>query len=550
METLLSVDKLTIETRKDNLILVENVSFKVSKGEILGIVGESGSGKSLSCLSILGLLAKSLQLSSGSILFTSKSGSVHELNGLKENQFREIRASEISMIFQEPLTALNPVLTCKNQLFESLKLAGVQKKDYKKRAKELLDEVDLKDTDRVLMSYPFELSGGQRQRVMIAMALACNPSLLIADEPTTALDVLVTKDIIDLLQKLCSDREMAMIFVSHDMELVQSISQKLLVMYKGKIMDYGVCSDVVNNPTSAYTKALMNCSPSLEDRGQTLPSISEMLTEGENELEYKVPVRSKLTEKELSNENILSVSNLNKRYADKSNKGKYFIALDAVSIEVKKGESLGIVGASGSGKSTLAKSLVNLETPDEGAIEFADKGKRSDARFIQLVFQDPFSSLNPIKTIRDLLLEPMAQNATHKTKADREDKAIEYLEAVGLNRTDLKKYPHEFSGGQRQRINVARALCLEPEIIVLDESVSALDVSVQAQVLNLLNEIQRKFTLTFVFITHDLEVAGYFCDRIAVMNEGRVVELGDAEDLFKNPQTDYARTLLNARKHS
>lgn len=549
MEPLLSTQNLQIRIKKEQKILVNDLSYTIYPGDVLGIVGESGSGKSLSCLSLLGLLPNALETSNGVINYIQKDQSSVNLMHLREKDWRRVRANEISMIFQEPLTALNPVLKCKNQLEECLEMAKVPKNEWKKRSKELLDEVNLLDTERILYSYPFELSGGQRQRVMIAMALASNPRLLIADEPTTALDVLVTIEIIELLKNLCKERGMAMIFVSHDLELVKGLANDLLVMFQGQMMDYGKTNDVINHPKSAYTKALMACVPKAESKYFTLPTISEMVKDSTEGLEYQEFEQKPSPRVKVSEEEVIQITDIRKRYPNKRKAGEYFIALNGVNLTVLKGECLGIVGASGSGKSTLAKSLVNLEKIDSGSVVLMDEGRRIPvaSKNIQMVFQDPFSSLNPFLRVGELLVEPLLANKLQPNHKEAEKVAIESLESVGLKPEDMDKYPHEFSGGQRQRINVARALCLKPKILVLDESVSALDVSVQAQVLNLLKEIQVKYEITFVFITHDLQVAAYFCERIAVMNQGEVVEVNESLELFHHPKTEYSKRLLDAK---
>ena len=548
MSVLVEAIGLEISTVKDKKVLVKNLTYTLNKGEILGIVGESGSGKSISCLTILGLLPPALKCTKGSLVYTNKEERVLDLLTISEKEMRGLRAKEVSMIFQEPLTALNPVLKCRKQLNECLKMAGIPKKSWPLESRKLLDEVNLLDTDRILDSYPFELSGGQRQRIMIAMALASNPLLLIADEPTTALDVLVTKEIMMLLQELCEQRGMSMLFVSHDLELVKGIAHKLLVMFNGEVMDYGNTQDIVNGTKSPYTRALMACVPKASSKGFVLPTVSGLMEQNSTS-DQGIDVPMEVGPKVLVDEGNLAidVKGLSKKYKDKNHKNKYFIALNSVNLEVRKGECLGIVGASGSGKSTLAKVLVNLENSTGGSIQYFKDGKlvEQDSKLIQLVFQDPFSSLNPLLKIKNLLVEPILVNKICKTNKEALKLAVESLLSVGLLESDLDKYPHEFSGGQRQRVNVARALCLKPSIIVLDESVSALDVSVQAQVLNLLKKIQVDYNLTYVFITHDLNVAAYFCERIAVMNNGDIVEINESVELFNNPKTEYSKKLLH-----
>ena len=558
MAKLLEIHNLTVSFKTDDgsyKPAVKNVSFTINKGETLAIVGESGSGKSVSSMSVIGLTPiPPGKIESGTALFTSDTYGETDLLKLTAKQLEKVRGAEIAMIFQEPMTALNPVLKCGKQLLENiLTHKKITAKQAEELAIELLNEVKLLDTKRILNSYPHELSGGQRQRVMIAMALAADPELLIADEPTTALDVTVQANIIDLLKDLKTKRGMSILFISHDLGLVQQIADKTVVMYKGSIVEQGNTVALFNNPQHPYTKALVTCRPSAEFKGKLLPTINDLMGEEEGKLISKNFTPANFAKHAISDADILETHHLKKTYTE--NKGilggktGYFTAVDDISFYIKEGETLGLVGESGCGKSTLGKMLIQLTHPTEGKILYRGenlKGGKSIAKEIQLIFQDPYSSLNPKISIGEAIMEPMIVHKIGNGNTDRKNKAIELLEKVGLLAEHFNRYPHEFSGGQRQRICIARALAVEPRFIICDEAVSALDVSVQSQVLNLLKKLQVEMNLTYLFITHDLSVVHYIADRIMVMNKGKIEEIGDADEVFNHPKTAYTQKLIKA----
>ncbi|MVN91915.1 ABC transporter ATP-binding protein [Mucilaginibacter aquatilis] len=546
---------------------VKGISFSIKKGETLGIVGESGSGKSVTSLAIMRLLNEEQSNITGSILFDGV-----ELSKLSEQEMRKIRGNRIAMIFQEPMTSLNPVLKCGIQVTEAIKLhRKLSRSDADNEAVKLFNEVQLPRAESIFDSYPHQLSGGQRQRVMIAMALSCNPELLIADEPTTALDVTVQKTIIDLLLKIQAERNMALLFISHDLGVVSRVADKVLVMYKGQVVEQGIARQVFQHPQHPYTQGLLACRPTVNRQLKTLPVISDFLkverdgsltSTGLNiaSLERQLAVDTKVAEhhkKTLFNqEPILKVTNLCTWFPVKSgwfsSKKEYIKAVNNVTFDVYPGETLGLVGESGSGKTTLGRSILRLIEPTSGQVNYKGTDIRTlsaDAlrkmrRQIQIIFQDPYSSLNPRQTIGQILTEPMQVHGLHQDNALRKQKALELLERVDLAAEHFNRYPHEFSGGQRQRVVIARALALQPEFIICDESVSALDVSVQAQVLNLLKQLQRDLGLTYIFISHDLSVIKHISDRIMVINKGRIEEIADAEELYQNPKTPYTQKLI------
>lgn len=540
--------------------ILKNVSFSVPKGKIIGVVGESGSGKSITSLAIMGLLPKNANLSSESkILFEKESGKV-DLLKLNSEQKRKFRGNEIGMIFQEPMTSLNPSIRCGEQVEEAIRLhLNLEKTQQKKRVIELFEKVLLPNPERIYKAYPHELSGGQRQRVMIAMAISCNPKILIADEPTTALDVTVQRTILDLIKKLQKEIDLSCIFISHDLGVIAEICDEVVVMYKGEIVEKGNVHAIFQNPRQNYTKGLIACRPRLDVRYKELPTISDFLkNENHESIVYTNEDRKEFHAGIYAQTPILEVNNLSKYFYSKPSlfgREKVSVrAVDDVSFKVFPGETMGLVGESGSGKTTLSRTVLLLEKPTAGEIFYRGKDIvklskeeiRKLRKEIQIIFQDPYSSLNPRMNIGEILTSPMQVHAIGKNQKERLEKAGELLEKVGLKNSDLGKYPHEFSGGQRQRIGIARALALNPKFIICDESVSALDVSVQAQVLNLLNDLKEEFGLTYIFISHDLAVVKYMSDQLLVMQHGEQKELGDADAIYANPKTDYTRELIEA----
>lgn len=566
-EKLLNISNLTVgfgENAKKNAA-VKNVSLELNRGETLGIVGESGSGKSLTCLSMIGLLPRSAKLLSGEISYYGENGEV-SLNRLNEKYWRKYRGNSIAMIFQEPMSSLNPVYRCGRQIIEMLKThRSMSLRDAKNRALKLLEEVKIKSPERIYKSYPHEISGGQKQRVMIALAMACDPDLLIADEPTTALDVTVQKSILELMKSIQKKHGNGIVFVSHDLSVVAEIADKVAVMYKGEVVEYGARDKIFNEPEHPYTKGLLACRPPLTRRVHQLLTIEDyMAAHNQNQM----PQQYFLSEEErnrnlrqifLTNEKpYFKINNLVTTFTSKkgwfSKEQIITYAVNGVSFEVYKGETLGLVGESGCGKSTLGKTLLGLIQPKSGEIYF--KGKRIEKlkgkevkdfkKNVQIIFQDPFSSLNPKISVGDAIMEPMKVHGFGKSAKDRNYKAKIFLEKVGMDPDHFYRYPHEFSGGQRQRISIARTLAVNPEFIICDEAVSALDVSVQAQVLNLLNELKEEYKFTYIFISHDLSVVKFMSDRMIVMNEGKIEEMGEADELYNGPITAYTQKLIQS----
>lgn len=574
---LLEVKNLVTEFRTEDQIVkaVNNISFSLHKGETIGIVGESGSGKSVTSLSVMRLIPNPPgRIASGEIIFHSKTKGVVDLTKLSEKEMRAFRGNEIAMIFQEPMTSLNPVFTCGDQVMEAIMLhQKVSKKEAKEKTIELFKEVQLPRPDKIFDTYPHQISGGQKQRVMIAMAMSCNPSLLIADEPTTALDVTVQKTILELMQKLQHEHEMGLMFITHDLGVIAELADKVVVMYKGKIVEQGNVMDIFSNPQHPYTKGLLACRPPLNKRLHVLPTVSDFMrveddgtvTESEKSVQEVINnlvITSQEREQHLNeiykNQPILQVKNV-KTYFPISKgvfgKSKEFVkAVDDVSFDVYPGETLGLVGESGCGKTTLGRTILRLIEPTAGEIiyngkniaELSAKELREIRKHMQIIFQDPYSSLNPRITIGEAIMEPMKVHGILSNDDERKERVIELLNRVNMPSEHFYRYPHEFSGGQRQRICIARALALNPQFIICDESVSALDVSVQAQVLNLLNELKKEFKFTYIFISHDLSVVKFMSDRMVVMNKGKIEEMGYADDIYANPQTEYTRNLINA----
>lgn len=553
---LLEVENLTIEVSKDNYShpIVKDCSFSISKNEILGVVGESGSGKSITSLALMGLLSpKVFTITKGSIFFNDR-----DLLSLKEKEFRAIRGKEIAMIFQEPMSALNPTITCGKQVAEILEahFPKLTSSEVKEEVISLFSKVKLPNPLELYDKYPHEISGGQKQRVMIAMAIACKPLLLIADEPTTALDVTVQKEIIQLLKEIQQDTGMSILFISHDLGLVSSISDYVLVMYKGEIVEKGNSREVFGSPKEQYTKALISSRPSMDIRLKRLPTIDDFINQSIPSEEVTTEQRKVDHQKMYASLPLLEVKHVSKDYITKRSlfhKG-FFRALDDVSFAVYEGETLGLVGESGCGKSTLGNAILQLDKATAGQIFYKGvditllKGKdlRLLRKEIQIVFQDPYSSLNPKITVGDAIIEPMKVHKIGKNNRERKEKVVELLNRVGLDEEAFNKYPHEFSGGQRQRIGIARSIAMQPKLIVCDESVSALDISVQAQVLNLLNELKEDYKFTYIFISHDLAVVKYMSDNIIVMNKGKIEELAEADLLYEAPQKEYTKKLIQA----
>lgn len=540
--------------------ILKNVSFSVGKGKILGVVGESGSGKSITSLAIIGLLPKRAQINANSqILFDSLRGSI-DLLKLNPEEKRKYRGHEIGMIFQEPMTSLNPSIRCGEQVEEAIRLhLKLRKPEAKKRVIELFEKVLLPNPERIYKAYPHELSGGQRQRVMIAMAISCNPQVLIADEPTTALDVTVQRTILELIKKLQQESNMSCIFISHDLGVIAELCDEVVVMYKGEVVEQGRVHDIFKNPKENYTKGLIACRPKLEVRYKELPTIADFLKNADHQSEVYTPQeRKEFHEKIYNQPPILEVRNLSKYFYTKPfmfQKPEISVkAVHDVSFKVYPGETLGLVGESGSGKTTLSRTILLLEKPTKGEIFYRGKDivklskeeVRKLRKEIQIIFQDPYSSLNPKLNVGEIITTSMKVHKIGNSQKERWERAGQILEKVGLNPSDLKKYPHEFSGGQRQRIGIARALALQPKFIICDESVSALDVSVQAQVLNLLNDLKEEFGLTYIFISHDLAVVKYMSDQLLVMQHGVQKELGDADEIYANPSTQYTQELIEA----
>jgi len=581
---LLEVKNFSLELKQDEnwKPILSSLSFSLIRGETIGVVGESGSGKSVTALSIMQLLSKkNAKITEGGIYFdigeneerrkaeTLSSnatlvgspegrGSLYQIDLTKtsEKTLQQIRGNRIAMIFQEPMTSLNPVIKCGKQITEALLLhTNLSKKEAKKKTIELFHDVQLPYPEKAYHAYPHELSGGQKQRVMIAMAMSCNPDILIADEPTTALDVTVQKNILELLKQLQEKNGMSIIFISHDLGVIAQIAHRVVVMYKGAIVEQGEVQTIFKSPQHPYTKGLLACRPKLNEKPERLPTVEDFMR-------HKVGAKNLLPaedrKKEIEGDSLYQIQNLNKLYPIRKRKlfekQSYFQALENINLTIYEGETLGLVGESGCGKTTLGRTLLRLIEPNSGNIYYKGTNLRTLSnkemcnlrKEIQIILQDPYSSLNQRLTIGEMLLEPMRVHGVLNNHKERKKRAIALLECVGLGEAHLHRYPHEFSGGQRQRIAIARALTVNPKFIVCDESVSALDVSVQAQVLNLLNDLKQEFHLTYLFISHDLSVVKYMSDRIAVMQQGKIVELNDAEAIYRNPQTAYTKKLIEA----
>lgn len=553
---LLQIQNLVISFSRENswTDVIKNISFELHKNEIIGIVGESGSGKSVSSLAVLGLLPNKIsRISNGQILYNGD-----DLTQKSSKDFRKIRGREISMIFQEPMSSLNPSLKCGYQVEEILfEHTNLSKKEVKAEVLSLFEKVKLPNPEKIYNSYPHQISGGQKQRVMIAMAIACKPKILFADEPTTALDVTVQKEIIKLLKELQQETQMSIVFISHDLALVSEIADRVLVMYKGEIVEQGPTAEIFRNPQQTYTKALIASRPSLDERLKRLPTIADFLNDTTPTEIITPEERTKRLERLYAQPPILEVKNIEKTYYSKIGilgKKSVFQALHDISFKVYEGETKGLVGESGSGKSTIGNAILQLDKATKGQIFYkgtditalSEKEFKNFRKEIQIIFQDPYSSLNPKMKVGEAIMEPMQVHNLYKNNKERKHKALEILERVGLSEEHFNRYPHEFSGGQRQRIGIARTIALQPKLIVCDESVSALDISVQAQVLNLLNELKENFGFTYIFISHDLAVVKYMSDKILVLNKGHLEEETEADELYRNPKTEYSRKLIDA----
>lgn len=556
--------KISFNSEGSRLVAVNGLSYKLAKGETLGIVGESGSGKSVSSMALLKLVPiPPGRYESGKITFD---GQNKNLLDLSESEIRKYRGKEIAMIFQEPMTSLNPSHKCGRQVAEMLELhTDWDKHAIKSEVLNLFEKVQLPDPERIYKSYPHQLSGGQLQRVMIAMAVSCKPKVLIADEPTTALDVTVQKVIIELLINLNKENGNSTIFITHDLGVINQIADKVLVMQKGEVMEYGPISQVFNNPKHPYTKGLLACRPPLDRRYSRLPIVGDFLSMEESKHEEYVTSLIQTNEEYVANLEslnqsliILEANNIKKYYPSKTNifgkATEYVKAVDGVSFVLRKGESIGLVGESGCGKSTLGRVLLCLDKATSGSAIFEGqdlfsmekKKLRNLRKDFQIIFQDPYSSLNPRMTVGEAIMEPLKVHKLYNNNIERKEKVIDLLEKVGLEADHFKRYPHQFSGGQRQRICIARSLGLNPKFILCDESVSALDVSVQAQVLNLLKDLKDEFDLSYIFISHDLSVIKFIADNVMVMQHGKIVERGDVETVINNPSKAYTQMLIDS----
>ena len=557
MMPILKIEDLSISFHGEGAIntVVKNISLVIDSGQIVALVGESGSGKSVTALSVLQLLpTPPAEYSQGSILFRENDNYI-DLLKIPAKELQHIRGNKISMIFQEPMSSLNPVMKCGDQVMEALLLhKSISSAEAKKQTISWLEKVKLPEPEKIFHRYPHQLSGGQKQRVMIAMAMCCEPSLLICDEPTTALDVTVQKNILSLIKELVHQQNTGVLFITHDLGVVYQFADKAAIMYKGEIIEQNTVAEIFHHPQQAYTRALLACRPAQHPKGERLPVVSDYL---ENTGIEKQPSTSLKNTETKKNGVLAEVKSLTVSFPTKKNilgtTLSYYNAVDNVSFTIYKGETLGLVGESGCGKTTLGRTLLRLVEPKSGNIIINgtnitayDKNQLKHFRKeVQLVFQDPFSSLNPRISIGGAIEEPM-QVLTNHTKTKRKEIVKELLEKVNLSPTMVKRYPHEFSGGQRQRIVIARALTLDPGLLICDESVSALDVSIQAQVLNLLNDLKKDLGLTMLFISHDLSVVRYMCDRMMVMHKGKIVESGPSEEVYEHPKTEYTRQLLEA----
>lgn len=561
MSNLLSIKNLSVDFNTGDGVVraVNDISFDVPMGKTIGLVGESGSGKSVTSLAVMKLIPNPPGIiSSGQILFEGT-----DLVKTSEEQMRKIRGNDISMIFQEPMTSLNPVFRIGDQISESLILhKGMSKKEAWEKSIELLNQVGIPDPKGSAMKYPHEMSGGQKQRVVIAIAIACEPKLLIADEPTTALDVTIQKQVLDLMFDLQDKYKMGLLFITHDLGVIADIADDVVVMYRSNLVEQNNCKKIFTAAGHPYTKGLLACRPALDKNPTRLLTVSDFMDDEGNELKVDESKLKKVDKvhriDEDKNPVLLEVNDLHVHFPIKGGifgrTVDHFKAVNGVSFKLRKGQTLGLVGESGCGKTTLGRAILRLIEPTKGQVLYnginitnLDKSQMRQMRSkMQIIFQDPYSSLNPRMTIGEILMEPMILHNIGKNKEEKVEKAKWLMEKVGLKANQLSRYPHEFSGGQRQRICIARALAVNPEFIICDESVSALDVSVQAQVLNLLLDLQDEFGLTYIFISHDLSVVNFISDEVAVMNKGVLEELDTASKIYLEPVTDYTKSLLAA----
>ena len=555
MQPVLEIKNLNIGFLHNGLAqhVAEDISFILNRGETTALVGESGSGKSVTALSILQLLPKQ-SLVTGKIIYNQDNTGAFNLLDLPGTEMRSLRGNKIAMIFQEPMTSLNPVYTCGYQVMEALlQHKKITRKEARKQTLDLFEMVELPDPSSMLDRYPHQISGGQKQRVMIAMAMSCQPDILIADEPTTALDVRVQANILKLLVDLQKKTGMAILFITHDLGIVADFAHNVAVLNKGKIVEQGHTLTVLQKPQHPYTKALLACRPAAGAKGQRLALVSDFMSEGHSESKTLTINRAPL-----SDEVVLSVRNLIVQFPVKTNlfgtPTSYFKAVDNVSFNVRKNEIIGLVGESGCGKTTLGRTILQLIKPTSGEIFLGGKDithlspaqLRRERKNLQIIFQDPYGSLNPRLSIGTAISEALGVHGIANTKKQQQEKVVSLLESVNLQADHFNRYPHQFSGGQRQRICIARALALDPSFLVFDESVSALDVSVQAQVLNLINQLRESLDFTAIFISHDLSVVHYISDQIMVMQKGKIVENGPAAQVYNDPQNTYTRALIQA----
>lgn len=555
-QPILQIQNLSIGFGSENQYrtVLHEINWELFSNEILGIVGESGSGKSVGCFAIAGLLpAKKARITQGKILLEGI-----DLYAQTEKEWQQLRGKHIGMVFQEPMSALNPSMTCGRQIEEVLaQHTQLAKTEIKNKVLQLLEQVKLPYPERIYQSYPHQISGGQKQRVVIAMAIACEPKILIADEPTTALDVTVQREILDLLVEIKNKMGMSIVFISHDLSLVANFSDRVLIMQQGKIVEQGVTQQVFQHPKEIYTKALLASKPNPNERLKRLPTIQDFL----NNTPLKVAISKEERKERLQameqQTPLLEIKNVEKTYWSQVGffgKKQAYQAVNDVSLKIYEGETLGLVGESGCGKSTLGNLILKLDQPQKGAIfyqgtditQLSNDVFRQLRKQIQVIFQDPFASLNPKLTVGKAILEPMQVHGILSNTQERKDFVIELLQKVGLQAEHFNRYPHEFSGGQRQRIGIARSIALQPKLVVCDESVSALDISVQAQVLNLLNDLKDDYQFTYLFISHDLQVVKYMSDHVAVMQQGKIVEYNEADALYEQPQHPYTQKLLQA----